>query len=84
VTGTVGYQMSRRYYLNTGVSYDFGIQQALTNSFTLTRTGSDMTVSLGFTYNALVNNFGVQFLIVPNVVAFGSLGRFGGTPLLGR
>lgn len=84
VTGTVGYQMSRRYFVNAGVSYDFGIQQALTNSFTLTRTGSDMTLTVGVTYNALVNNFGVQFMIVPNIVAFTSAGRFGGTPLTGR
>jgi hypothetical protein len=84
VTATVGYQMSRRYYVNMGVSYDFGIQQALSNSFTLTRTGSDLTMTIGVTYNALVNNFGVQFLIVPNIVAFAAPGRFVGTPLFGR
>jgi hypothetical protein len=77
VTGSVGYQLSRRYYTNVGVSYDFGIQQALTNSFSITRTGSDLTFSIGVTYNALVNNFGVQFLVVPNLVA-ASANRFGG------
>src|SRR5262249_9172659 len=59
VTGSVGYQLSRRYYGNMSVSYDFGIQQALTNTFTLTRTGTDLTFTIGVTYNALVNNFGV-------------------------
>ena len=68
VTAAVGYQLSQRYYTSLGVSYDFGIQQALTNTLSLTRTGSDMTVTLGFTYNALVNNFGLNFLIVPNIV----------------
>src|SRR5439155_5252173 len=68
VTASLGYQLSRRYYTSLGVSYDFGIQQALTNSFTLTRTGSDVTITLGFTYNALVNNFGFNFLVVPNIV----------------
>jgi hypothetical protein len=84
VIGSVGYQLSRRYYANVGVAYDFGIQQALTNSFTLTRTGSDLTVTLGFTYNALVNNFGVQFLVIPNLVASSGPGRFAGTHLFNR
>lgn len=79
VTAAVGYQLSQRYYTSLGVSYDFGIQQALTNTFALTRTGSDMTVTLGFTYNALVNNFGLNFLVVPNILqafapGFGSPG----------
>lgn len=68
VTATLGYQLSRRYFGSAGVSYDFGIQQALTNTFAITRTGSDMTITLGFTYNALVNNFGINFLIIPNIV----------------
>ena len=33
-----------------------------------TRIGSDIQVSLGFTYNALQNNFGFLFQIVPNLV----------------
>jgi hypothetical protein len=78
VTGAVGYQLSRRYQTSVGVSYDFGIQQALTNSFSLTRTGSDMTFTIGVTYNALVNNFGVQFLLVPNLVAYNAGGKLGG------
>ena len=87
MTASLGYQLSRRYYTSLGVSYDFGIQQALTNSFTLTRTGSDVTITLGFTYNALVNNFGFNFLVVPNIVAALAPGRFnaiGGGQLLGR
>ncbi|MFO0799913.1 MAG: hypothetical protein U0804_20780 [Gemmataceae bacterium] len=78
VTGSVTYQLSRRYFTNVGVSYDFGMQQALTNSFSVTRTGSDMTFTFGVTYNALVNNFGVQFLLVPNLVAYSAQGRLGG------
>ena len=84
VTASVGYQMSRRYYVNLGVSYDFGIQQALSNTFSLTRTGSDLTFTVGFTYNALVNNFGFQFLVIPNVVAAATGGRFNSTQLLNR
>ena len=84
VTASVGYQLSRRYYTNVGVSYDFGIQQALTNTLTLTRTGSDLTVSVGVSYNALVNNLGFQFLVIPNLVSYAAPGRFGAQPLFGR
>ena len=83
VLGSVGYQLSQRYFMNASVSYDFGINQALSNSFTLTRTGTDLTVSIGFTYNSLVNNFGFQFLVVPNLVNAIGGGRFAGSPLLG-
>jgi hypothetical protein len=75
----LGYQLSRRYYANIGASYDFGLSQALSNSFTLTRTGADLTVTLGFTYTAFVNSFGFQFLVVPNFAA----GRFGAAPFGG-
>lgn len=84
VTLQVGYQLSRRYYTNLSATYDFGIQQALSNTFTFTRTGSDLTVSIGFTYNALVNNFGLQFLVIPNLVANALPGRFGAQQLGNR
>lgn len=77
VTASIGYQLSNRYYTNIGASYDFGIQQAMSNTLSFTRTGSDMTVMIGFTYNALVNNFGFNFLIVPNIVSAIAPGKFG-------
>jgi len=83
VTGSVGYQLSQRYYMNVAASYDFGINQALSNSFLLTRTGTDLTVSLGVTYNSLVNNIGVQFMIMPNLLSALAPGRFTGTPVNG-
>jgi hypothetical protein len=79
VTGSVGYQLSKRYYVNAAASYDFGIRQALSNSFLLTRTGSDLTISIGVTYNSLVNNLGVQFLVTPNLFAALNPNRLGGT-----
>jgi hypothetical protein len=81
VTGSVGYQLSKRYYVNAAASYDFGIRQALSNSLLLSRTGSDLTISIGVTYNSLVNNLGVQFLVTPNLFAALNPGRFGGTQL---
>jgi LPS transport system D len=83
VIASVGYQLSNKYYLNGSASYDFGINQALSNSLMLTRVGTDMTVSIGISYNSLVNNFGFQFMVVPNLLtAFGG-GRFTGTPMMG-
>lgn len=79
---SLGYQLSTRYYVNLGVNYDFGLQQALTNSFTLIRTGADLTATFGVTYNPLVtkNNIGFQFLIVPNLASTLG-GRFAGSPV---
>ena len=62
------------------MSYDFGLSQALSNSFTITRTGADLTVTLGFTYTAFVNSIGFQFLVVPNLAA----GRFAAAPVNGN
>jgi hypothetical protein len=54
----------------TGSStYDFGTGEALTNSLVFTRMGSDVQISLGITYNALQNDFGMNFYIVPNLIA---------------
>jgi hypothetical protein len=66
VSLNLGYKLSPRYYLTVGANYDFGLGQALSNSLTLVRTGTDLTVTLGFTYTAFVNSFGFQFLILPN------------------
>jgi hypothetical protein len=60
--------------------YDFGINQSLANSLTVTRIGSDLTVSVGFSYNAVLNNFGFTMEVLPNVVAStrrSSAGLFG-------
>lgn len=78
VTAGMNYQLSTKYAVNLGTSYDFGFNQALSNNVSFTRTGADATLLFGVTYNALVNNFGVQFAIIPNVAAFATGGRIGG------
>ncbi|VTT96793.1 organic solvent tolerance protein : Organic solvent tolerance protein OstA-like protein OS=Pirellula staleyi (strain ATCC 27377 / DSM 6068 / ICPB 4128) GN=Psta_0111 PE=4 SV=1: OstA_C [Gemmataceae bacterium] len=83
VTGSVGYQLSPRYFTSVSASYDFGISQALSNSFFLTRTGTDLTVTVGVTYNSLQNNLGVQFMVMPNLLTALAPGRFTGTPVGG-
>lgn len=84
VTMAVNYNLSKKYSMAVGTSYDFGNQLALSNSFTVFRTGTDLTVGLGFNYNALVNNFGVQFVLVPNVAQAFGIGRLGNTLFAGR
>jgi hypothetical protein len=68
VTGAVTYIFSPKYAMTTSVLYDFGIDTQIT-SFTFTRMGSDLQVSLGFTYNSTQNNFGFIFELLPNIAA---------------
>jgi hypothetical protein len=75
------YVFSPKYGVTASMTYDFGIQEALSNSFVVTRIGSDITMNVGFTYNAILNNFGFTFEVLPNLVA---LNRRGGTGLLSR
>ena len=72
-----------KYAINVAASYDFGTQLALSNSVTVFRTGTDLTVGLGFSYNALVNNFGVNFVVIPNLAAAAGFGR-AGSPLVAQ
>jgi hypothetical protein len=63
------YVFSPKYALTAASVYDFGINQSLANSLVITRIGSDLTVSVGLSYNAILNNFGFTFEVLPNVVA---------------
>jgi hypothetical protein len=67
-SAAVTYIVSPKYALNASTTYDFGNNQALSNMVSATRIGKDLQVTLGFTYNALTNNFGLVFEIVPNIV----------------
>jgi hypothetical protein len=69
VSAAIGYQLSKRYFLSGSTSYDFGLNQSAGNSINITRVGTDLTWTLGFTYNSLVNNFGVTFMVMPNLFA---------------
>jgi len=81
VTGAVTYVFSPKYAATASSTYDFGTNLALSNNLLFTRMGSDLQVSLGFSYNALQNNFGVLFNIVPNLLpsnrAMGPVGANG-------
>jgi hypothetical protein len=67
ITAAVSYVMSPKYSLTFGVTYDFGVNTQI-NSLYLTRYGSDLQLNLGFTYNSILNTFGVTFVIIPNIL----------------
>jgi hypothetical protein len=83
VTAAVNYQLSHRYAVGLTTTYDFGTNTALSNTLNFVRVGTDLTVSVGITYNAIVNNFGAQLVIVPNLAALFGVNRLGGVPMLG-
>jgi hypothetical protein len=67
VSTAITYVFSPKYAMSGMVGYDYGIKST-TTALSFTRMGSDLQVSLGFTYNSLVNNFGFMFEIVPNII----------------
>ena len=89
VTAALTYVFSPKYATTFSSTYDFGVNQnhSISNSLVFTRMGSDLQVSLGFSYNALTNNFGFVFEILPNLAAQSSR-RLGlpafGSSMLGR
>jgi hypothetical protein len=78
VTGSVTYVFSPKYAATASSTYDFGTGQSLSNSLLFTRIGSDLTISLGFTYNALQNSFGALFQIAPNLIPAGRVPTLAG------
>lgn len=76
VTASVTYIFSPKYAVNGSSTYDFGIGESVANSISLTRMGADVQVSLGVTYNAMQNNFGLIFQVIPNLLPTAS--RLGG------
>jgi hypothetical protein len=71
----LGYQFSRKYSISVGNAFDFSNNFAQSTSVAFNRTGTDVTMSLGFSYNAFQNNLGVQFLLVPNAALANRQGR---------
>lgn len=72
-----GYQFSKKYSISLTNVLDLtnNFSQGMTVAFN--RTGTDMTMSLGLSYNSFQNNFGVQFLIVPNAAVYSRRGQVG-------
>lgn len=68
VIASLQYIFSPKYAVSFSTVYDFGIAENLSTSVLLTRMGTDVQVSVGINYNALINNFGIVFQILPNLV----------------
>jgi hypothetical protein len=68
VTGSVTYIFSPKYAMTASSTFDFGTN-IQTSSVVLTRMGSDLMLSVGFTHNSLLNTVGVTFEILPNVAS---------------
>jgi hypothetical protein len=69
VNGSVSYFFSQKYSVVASTSYDFGTSITQSSSLAFARTGTDLTVSVGVTYNSILKNFGVTFELVPNLLA---------------
>lgn len=66
VIASATYIFSPKYAMTATAVYDFGINTQVT-SMVFTRMGSDLQVSMGLTYNSLLNSFGFTFELLPNV-----------------
>jgi len=67
VVASVAYAFSAKYAATASTVWDFGVHNQ-SYSFMVTRLGTDLRVSFGLSYNSIVNSFGVQLEIVPNLV----------------
>jgi hypothetical protein len=84
VTVASSYIFSPKYAMTLSSTYDFGINESMSNTLVFTRMGKDLQVSLGVNYNAIINNFGVVFEVVPNVAARNMRGMGLGSAMMGR
>ncbi len=66
VIASLSVPFSSKYTIGAATSYDFGTNTQI-NTLTVTRTGTDLVVSLGLTYNSVLSNFGFMFEIYPNL-----------------
>jgi hypothetical protein len=84
LTGSASYVFSPKYAMTLSSSYDLGFNSGLSNALIFTRMGTDLQVSLGATYNSILNNFGVIFSIMPNLAAQRGRAAGFGSGMLGR
>lgn len=67
VIANLGYTFSQKYSINASTTWDFGVNMQ-TYSFGIVRTGTDIQMTLGLSYNSVLKNFGFQFEIIPNLL----------------
>jgi hypothetical protein len=69
ITAAASYTFSPKYQVTASTAYDFGANHGLYNSLTFTRTGTDLQLSMGITYNPILNNFGFSISLLPILIA---------------
>jgi hypothetical protein len=69
VSGSISYNFSPKYAVMLSFSQDLVITSNQSESLTVTRTGTDLTWMIGFSYNAILNNFSFNFMVLPNLIA---------------
>lgn len=62
------FAFSAKYAMTASSMYDFGTK-VRSDSFVLTRIGTDLQMSLGVNYNSILRTFGVTFEVVPILLA---------------
>jgi hypothetical protein len=67
ILASATYAFSPKYAITATTLYDFGIHNYYFSTM-LTRIGTDLQLNVGVSYNTLLNNFGFQLELVPNVV----------------
>ena len=68
IVHSVSYVINPKYSVTWSSSYDFGGSRNLGQSFMITRTGSDIQVSLGIGWDPLKNNLNAAFEIYPTAL----------------
>jgi hypothetical protein len=61
------YAFSAKYAATTTVLYDFGNNNTIFSA-TVSRIGTDLQLNVGLNYSTLVNTFGFQIEVIPNVI----------------
>lgn len=70
IIASVTYAFSAKYAGSASTAWDFGTKNQ-NYTFMLTRIGTDLRMSIGVSYNSILNNFNVQFEIIPNLIRGG-------------
>jgi hypothetical protein len=68
VIGSMTFAFSAKYAVTASTVYDFGVKNE-TLSLMFTRIGTDIQLSMGFSYNSILSTFGFQFEILPTLLA---------------
>ena len=63
--GSYSYRLSPKWISTAGASYDFGDTGSIGQTFSMTRIGESMLVSMGLNYDRSKDNFGVRFMVEP-------------------